>query len=55
MVTNMSDQNNWERGVLEKLAVAEHLALGAAIALAILNLAGSFLPLAQRLQATNWR
>lgn len=44
-----------DSGVLEKLAVAEHLALGAAIALAILNLAGSFLPLAQRLQATNWR
>ncbi|MFZ0337810.1 MAG: hypothetical protein WAL45_07250, partial [Terracidiphilus sp.] len=42
-------------GVLEKLAVAEHLALGAVIALAILNLAGSFLPLAQRLETSNWR
>ncbi len=41
--------------MLEKLAVAEHLALGAVIALAILNLAASFLPLALRLQTTNWR
>ncbi len=42
-------------GVLEKLAVAEQLALETVIALAILNLACSFLPLAQRLETTNWR
>lgn len=41
--------------VLEKLAVAERIALGAVIALAILNLAGSFLPLAQRIESTNLR
>ena len=44
-----------DAGILEKLAVAEHLALGVVIAVAILNLAGSFLPLAQRLMATPWR
>jgi diguanylate cyclase (GGDEF)-like protein len=41
--------------VLEKLAVTEQLALETVIALAILNLACSFLPLAQRLETTNWR
>ncbi len=42
-------------GVLRKLAVAEQIALETVIALAILNLACSFLPLAQQLEATNWR
>jgi diguanylate cyclase (GGDEF)-like protein len=41
--------------VLEKLEVAERVALGAVIALAILNLAGSFLPEAQQLADTDWR
>lgn len=40
-------------GVLEKLLVAERVALGAVIALAILNLAGSLLPVAQRWIAAN--
>ena len=44
-----------DAGVLEKLLVAEHLALGAVIALAILNLACSFLPMAQKLGTTSWR
>ena len=47
--------NEADAGVLEKLLVAERVALGAVIALAVLNLAGSFLPLAQQLMATNWR
>jgi diguanylate cyclase (GGDEF)-like protein len=41
--------------VLKKLAVAGELALETVIALAILNLAVSFLPLAQRMETTNWR
>lgn len=42
-------------GVLRKLVIVEHLALGAVIVLAILNLGASFLPLAQQLQTTNWQ
>jgi diguanylate cyclase (GGDEF)-like protein len=41
--------------VLKYLARAEHIALGTVIAIAILNLTLSFLPLAQELTASNWR
>ncbi len=47
--------NEADAGVLQKLLAAERVALGAVIALAILNLAGSFLPLAARLLQTNLR
>ena len=47
--------NESDSGVLVKLLAAERVALGAVIALAILNLGGSLLPLAQQLQTTNWR
>jgi diguanylate cyclase (GGDEF)-like protein len=47
--------NEADADVLEKLVVAERVALGAVIALAILNLACSLLPPAQQLMAANWR
>jgi diguanylate cyclase (GGDEF)-like protein len=44
-----------DTGLLKKLLVAERAALAAVIALAVLNLAGSFLPIGQRLMVSNWR